>query len=115
VLEGSWYALAWGAGQVWVLVEPGGVGGKVALPCLHLVHSPCHNFPQTHEGVWAVGGEVLLVRGSGGGCGPVLEVQVSRASSQGLVGLAHELWGGENVCPKWGGGVQDEREVCEAS
>ena len=42
MLECLWFSFAAGAGQVWALVEPGGVGGQVALCRLHLVDSPCH-------------------------------------------------------------------------
>jgi len=58
------------------------------------------------------GGEVV-VRGSGGVGGPILEEHVSGAGAQGLVRSFHEL-GGRDVRPRGGRGVQDQREVCEA-
>jgi len=57
---------------------------------------------------------VLVVRGCGGIDGPILKEHVPSTSSKGLVGLSHVFWGGK-VCPRWGGGMQDEREGCEAT
>ena len=79
MLEGFWFNFTAGAEWVWVLVEPGGVGGQVVLCRSHLVNSPCHKFPQSHEGVWQeVGGEFIV-----GGCGVIggriLEERVSGA------------------------------------
>ena len=53
------------AGGWFVLVEPGLVGGQVALPGAHLVDPPRNKFSLSHEGVW---GEVRGV-GVVGVCG----------------------------------------------
>ena len=45
VLEELWFDLAAGAGQVWVLVEPGGVGGQIAFRRSHLVDSSSYELP----------------------------------------------------------------------
>jgi len=114
LLEHSRFGCTVGASQVWVLVEPGEVGGQVALCGSDWVDSSCHKFPQTHERVWGEGGEVFIVRGCRGISGPLLEEHVPRAGSKGLVGLSNEFRGG-NVCSGWWGGLQDKREACEAS
>jgi len=63
--------------EVGVLVEPGRVGGEVALRRSHLVDPPHHKLPWTHEQVGSEGGEVVVVRGCGVFGGPVLEEHVS--------------------------------------
>jgi len=52
VLEHLRFSSASGAGRVWAFVEPGRVGGQVALCHSHLVDSPCHELPQSHKLVW---------------------------------------------------------------
>ena len=96
MLEGLWFASASRAGYVGALVEPGGVGGQVALCRSHLVDPTCHELPQAHEGLWGEGGGVLVVWGSGRIGGLVLEEHVPSAGPEGLVGLFHEL-GGRDV------------------
>jgi len=103
VLKGLWLFSAAGAGNVGVLVEPGGVGGSVALRRSHLMDSPYHELLQTQKGVWGEGAGVSIVRGRGGVGGPVVEGHVPSAGPEGLVGLSHELGGGRLV--PGGGGV----------
>ena len=52
VLEGFFMLGASGAGGRFILVEPGLVGGQVALLGGYLVDSCCHELTQSHEGVW---------------------------------------------------------------
>jgi len=66
---------AW-TGEVEVFVGPGRVGGQVAFGRSHLVDSPCHEFPQAHEGMGCDGGGVVVVRRCGVIFGPVLEKHV---------------------------------------
>ena len=113
VLEGFWFNFARGAGQVCVLVQPGGVGGQVALRHRHLVNSPGHERLESHEGVWREGRGVLVVGGCGVISDPISEEHVSGAGQKGLIRPAHEVWGG-NIRSRWAGGVPDEREMCEA-
>jgi len=61
VLEGLWMDSAAGACQVWVLVEPGGVGGHLAFRCSHLVDPSRHELSQAHEKVWGESGGVFIV------------------------------------------------------
>jgi len=89
-----WSSSALEAGWVWVLVEPGRVGGQVA-PCRSpLVDAPCHELPQTHKRVRGEGRGELVIRGCGGVSGRVLEEHVSGAGTKGLESLSHELGGG---------------------
>jgi len=89
VLEGLWFSSAAGAGKVWVLIEPRGVCGQVALCRSHLVDSPCHELSEAHEGVWGKVGGVVVVGGCGGVDGPILEEHVPSSGSQRLVGSFH--------------------------
>jgi len=42
LLESFRFSSAAGAGGFWVLIEPGGVGGKVTFCRSHLLDPPCH-------------------------------------------------------------------------
>ena len=83
-----------GAGQGWVLVQPGGVRGQVALRRSYLVDPPSQELPQAHESVRGEGGGILVVWGCGCILGPVLEEHVPSAGQEGLVGFFHGLAGG---------------------
>ena len=63
MLEGLRSVPAPGAGCVEILVEPGGVGRQVTLPCPQLQDSPCHKHPQADDRVRGERGEGI--RGMG--------------------------------------------------
>ena len=96
-MDGLWSVPAPRTGCVVLLVEPGGVGGQVTLPCSHVVDYPCHKVPQAHEGVRGDGREVLVVWRSGRVGGPVLEKHVPSPVPKSPVGLSHEFGGGISV------------------
>jgi len=79
MLERLWASSASGAGRVWVLVEPGGVGGPVPLCRWHLVDPPRNELPQTQKRVRGEGRGELVVKGCGGVSAPVLEKHVPTA------------------------------------
>ena len=75
--------------------------------------SPCYELPWTHNGVWGEGRGVLVVGGRGVVGDLFQEECVPSPGAQCLVGPLPEF-GGRDICPGRGRGVQEEGEVCKA-
>lgn len=61
MLEGFFVLVAPWAGLRLLFLEPGAVGGQVTVSSTHLVDPSCHEFSQTHEGVWGEAWRLAVV------------------------------------------------------